>query len=97
MKLGLVIDLDTCVGCHACAVACKEWNDGSKVTGPLPDYDARGPQPSGVAGQRTVAEVPEDVPLLGDADRRSHQAVPGKRPTSVPAPRIPHPCPPPHH
>ena len=26
-KLGLVIDLDTCVGCHACAVACKEWND----------------------------------------------------------------------
>ena len=26
MKLGLVIDLDTCVGCHACAIACKEWN-----------------------------------------------------------------------
>jgi Fe-S-cluster-containing dehydrogenase component len=48
MKLGLVIDLDTCVGCHACAVACKEWNDGSKVAGPLPDYDARGAQPSGV-------------------------------------------------
>jgi len=23
-KLGLVIDLDTCVGCHACAVSCKE-------------------------------------------------------------------------
>ncbi|HEX6103278.1 MAG TPA: 4Fe-4S binding protein, partial [Alphaproteobacteria bacterium] len=22
-KLGLVIDLDTCVGCQACAVACK--------------------------------------------------------------------------
>jgi Fe-S-cluster-containing dehydrogenase component len=21
-KLGLVIDLDICVGCHACAVAC---------------------------------------------------------------------------
>ena len=29
MKLGLVIDLDTCVGCHACAVACKEWNGAS--------------------------------------------------------------------
>ena len=27
-KLGLVIDLDTCVGCHACAVSCKEWNTG---------------------------------------------------------------------
>jgi len=23
-KLGLVTDLDTCVGCHACAVSCKE-------------------------------------------------------------------------
>ena len=27
-KLGLVIDLDTCVGCHACATSCKEWNTG---------------------------------------------------------------------
>ena len=25
-KLGLVIDLDTCVGCHACVVSCKGWN-----------------------------------------------------------------------
>ena len=25
-KLGLVIDLDTCVGCQACATSCKEWN-----------------------------------------------------------------------
>jgi Fe-S-cluster-containing dehydrogenase component len=28
-RLGLVIDLDTCVGCHACAVNCKEWNTGA--------------------------------------------------------------------
>jgi len=48
MKLGLTIDLDTCVGCHACAVACKEWNDRSKLAGPLPDYDPRGAEPSGV-------------------------------------------------
>ena len=46
-KLGLVIDLDTCVGCHACAVACKEWNDGGEF-GPLPDRDAYGAQPDGV-------------------------------------------------
>ncbi|MGB0468780.1 MAG: 4Fe-4S binding protein, partial [Pontibacterium sp.] len=26
MKLGLVVDLDTCVGCHGCATACKQWN-----------------------------------------------------------------------
>ena len=25
-RLGLVIDLDTCVGCQACVVSCKEWN-----------------------------------------------------------------------
>ena len=46
-KLGLVIDLDTCVGCHACAVACKEWNDGGQF-GPLPDRDAYGAEPDGV-------------------------------------------------
>lgn len=46
-KLGLVIDLDTCVGCHACAVACKEWNEGGDF-GPLPDADPYGAQPHGV-------------------------------------------------
>ena len=46
-KLGLVIDLDTCVGCHACAVACKEWNDGGQF-GVLPDANAYGSDPSGV-------------------------------------------------
>ena len=46
-KLGLVIDLDTCVGCHACAVACKEWNDGGAF-GPLPDTDPYGAEPMGV-------------------------------------------------
>ncbi len=47
VKLGLVIDLDTCVGCHACAVACKEWNDGGSF-GPLPDHDTQGAAPDGV-------------------------------------------------
>ena len=46
-KLGLVIDLDICVGCHACAVACKEWNDGGAF-GPLPDADPYGAEPHGV-------------------------------------------------
>ncbi len=45
--LGLVIDLDTCVGCHACAVNCKEWNTGGEA-GILPDYDKYGPEPDGV-------------------------------------------------
>jgi Fe-S-cluster-containing dehydrogenase component len=38
-KLGLVIDLDTCVGCQACATNCKSWNSGGHL-GPLPDLNA---------------------------------------------------------
>ncbi|MEM9682123.1 MAG: 4Fe-4S dicluster domain-containing protein [Pseudomonadota bacterium] len=46
-KLGLVIDLDICVGCHACAVNCKEWNSGGHSS-PLTDYDPYGNDPTGV-------------------------------------------------
>jgi sulfite dehydrogenase (quinone) subunit SoeB len=46
-KLGLVIDLDTCVGCHACAVNCKEWNTGGHYA-PLPDHEPYGKDPTGV-------------------------------------------------
>lgn len=47
MRLGLVIDTDTCVGCHACATACKQWNT-SGTTGPLADTQAYGGDPQGV-------------------------------------------------
>jgi Fe-S-cluster-containing dehydrogenase component len=46
-RLGLLIDLDICVGCHACAVACKEWNTSGPV-GPLSDVDPYGADPRGV-------------------------------------------------
>ena len=46
-KLGLVIDLDTCVGCHACAVNCKEWNT-SGYSAPLTDFNAYQDHPDGV-------------------------------------------------
>ncbi len=46
-QLGLVIDLDICVGCHACAVNCKEWNNGGGA-GPLSDLDPYGARPDGV-------------------------------------------------
>jgi len=42
-KLGLVIDLDTCVGCQACATSCKSWN----APAPLDDHDLTGADPSG--------------------------------------------------
>ena len=45
-KLGLVIDLDTCVGCHACVISCKGWNT-ENYGAPLSDQDAYGSDPSG--------------------------------------------------
>jgi Fe-S-cluster-containing dehydrogenase component len=46
IKLGLVIDLDICVGCQACVVNCKEWNT-SGYGAPLADADAYGAAPNG--------------------------------------------------
>ncbi|MGP9790350.1 4Fe-4S dicluster domain-containing protein [Roseinatronobacter sp. NSM] len=45
-KLGLVIDLDTCVGCHACVISCKGWNT-ENYGAPLSDIDAYGATPEG--------------------------------------------------
>ena len=62
-KLGLVIDLDTCVGCHACVINCKEWNTGSQGT-PLSDIDAYGDNPCGTFLNRvhTFEAKPETGP-----------------------------------
>ncbi|WP_368184714.1 4Fe-4S dicluster domain-containing protein [Aestuariibius sp. HNIBRBA575] len=45
-KLGLVIDLDTCVGCHACVISCKGWNT-ENYGAPLSDQDPYGANPQG--------------------------------------------------
>jgi len=59
-KLGLVIDLDICVGCHACAVHCKEWNTQG-MSGPLTDKDPYGAAPSGVWFNRVHSYEIEDA------------------------------------
>ncbi len=73
-KLGLVIDLDTCVGCHACATSCKEWNAGG-IAGPLTDERPYGKDPQGVWFNRVHSyEIAAEPPLLpsgeGGAQRR---------------------------
>jgi len=62
-RLGLVIDLDTCVGCHACAVNCKEWNTSAGAS-PLSDVDAYGADVSGAWLNRihTFEVTPENAP-----------------------------------
>lgn len=60
-RMGLVIDLDTCVGCHACVVNCKEWNTGGYGAA-LSDQDPYGAAVSGAWLNRVHAfEVVPDV------------------------------------
>jgi len=46
-QLALVIDLNVCVGCHACVTSCKSWNT-SGWAGPMPDKNPYDEDPSGV-------------------------------------------------
>jgi Fe-S-cluster-containing dehydrogenase component len=45
-QLALVIDLNVCVGCHACVTSCKEWNT-SGTAGPMADMNPYGLDPTG--------------------------------------------------
>ena len=78
MKLGLVIDLDTCVGCHACAVACKEWNGQSLMAGGAPDYDTQGAEPSGVWFNRI-----RHFEVSPEATPSGAQAQAGRKPIDI--------------
>ncbi len=45
-QLALVIDLNVCVGCHACVTSCKQWNTSGSA-GPLTDQMPYGANPTG--------------------------------------------------
>ena len=74
-KLGLVIDLDTCVGCHACAVGCKQWNSGG-IAGPTTDENPYGKEPFGVWFNRVHSyEVAATPPGVASADAPAQPAM----------------------
>ena len=60
-QLALVIDLNVCVGCHACVTSCKEWNT-SGISGTLADLRPYGKDPTGTFYNRVqtfeVGEYP---------------------------------------
>jgi Fe-S-cluster-containing dehydrogenase component len=66
-KLGLVIDLDICVGCQACATSCKEWNTQG-ISKPLTDLNPQGADPMGVWFNRVHAYEAD----MGDETRIVH-------------------------
>ena len=68
-KLGLVIDLDTCVGCQACVTACKGWNDQG-YGAPLSDQNPYGADPSGTFLNRVHSYqiTPPDLGPDGSTD-----------------------------
>lgn len=68
-KLGLVIDLDTCVGCQACVVACKGWNT-ENYGAPLSDLSPYGADPEGTFLNRV--HTYEATPPNGAAPRIVH-------------------------
>lgn len=61
-QLALVIDLNVCVGCHACVTSCKEWNT-SGWAGPMVDQRAYDKDPTGTFFNRVqmfeVGEYPK--------------------------------------
>jgi Fe-S-cluster-containing dehydrogenase component len=60
-QLALVIDLNVCVGCHACVTSCKEWNT-SGVAGAMSDDNPYAKDPTGTFFNRVqtfeVGEFP---------------------------------------
>ena len=60
-QLALVIDLNVCVGCHACVTSCKQWNTSGSA-GALADLNPYGADPNGTFFNRVqtfeVGEFP---------------------------------------
>ena len=60
-QLALVIDLNVCVGCHACVTSCKQWNTSGSA-GAMSDDNPYAAEPTGTFFNRVqtfeVGEFP---------------------------------------
>jgi Fe-S-cluster-containing dehydrogenase component len=65
-QLALVIDLNVCVGCHACVTSCKEWNTSGSA-GFMSDENPYGKDPTGTFFNRVqtyeIGEFPNTETL----------------------------------
>jgi len=65
-QLALVIDLNVCVGCHACVTSCKQWNTSGQA-GPLFDDHPYDKDPTGTFFNRVqtyeIGEFPNTETL----------------------------------
>jgi sulfite dehydrogenase (quinone) subunit SoeB len=61
-QMALVIDLNVCVGCHACVTSCKEWNTSGEA-GSLADERAYDADPSGNFFNRVQTYEAGEFPL----------------------------------
>jgi len=68
-QMALVIDLNVCVGCHACVTSCKEWNTSGSA-GYLADDRPYDEDPTGTFFNRvqTFEVSPEVMHSISDAD-----------------------------
>ena len=61
-QMALVIDLNVCVGCHACVTSCKEWNTSGEA-GSLADFRPYDADPSGTFFNRVQTFEAGEFPL----------------------------------
>jgi Fe-S-cluster-containing dehydrogenase component len=60
-QLALAIDLNVCVGCHACVTSCKQWNTSGSA-GPLVDEHPYDENPTGTFFNRVQTYEVGDYP-----------------------------------
>ena len=88
-KLGLVIDLDTCVGCHACAVNCKEWNTSRPLRAAARFQRLPGPNPTASGSTACTPTRPAPAPTAAPCISRAPACIARTRPASPSAPPAP--------